>query len=183
MFFRHCSLRRTQRSLSFDENVRTEDGGKDKKGETALRLSSFSFSWSLALCHQSLPFCARLCAKNKASEEEEAALFMWNSASGSLSTLIQSPTFGQATRERLAKGDARVRGFARGFVANSRVLSWPASLSKKSGDIFVALSLNVSRVGTVLKSPWILEGVFEKSLKSTEIFFNLTDLVAWQVLF
>lgn len=94
-----------------------------------------SFSWSLALCHQLHPFCARLCAKNKASEEEEAALFMWNSASGSLSFHIQSPTFGQATRERLAKGDARVRGFARGFVANSRVLSLPSSLSKKSGDI------------------------------------------------
>ena len=91
MFFRHC----TQRSLSFDENVRTEDGRKDKKGETALRLSSFSFSWSLALCHQSLPFCARLCAKNKASEEEEAALFMWNSASSSLSTLIQSLHLGK----------------------------------------------------------------------------------------
>ena len=95
MFFRHCSLRRTQGSLSFDENVRTEDGGKDKTGETALRLSSFSFSWSLALCHQSLPFCARLCAKNKASEEEEAALFMWNSASSSLSTLIQSLHLGK----------------------------------------------------------------------------------------
>ena len=91
MFFRHCSLRRTQRSLSFDENVRTEDGGKDKTGETALRLSSFSFSWSLALCHQSLPFCARLCAKNT----EEVALFMWNSASSSLSTLIQSLHLGK----------------------------------------------------------------------------------------
>ena len=36
-----CSLRRTERSLSLDENVRTEDGGKHKTGETALRLSSF----------------------------------------------------------------------------------------------------------------------------------------------
>lgn len=63
-------------SLSLDENVFAKDGGKDKTGETALRLSSFSFSWSFALCHQSLPFFARLCAKNKASEEEEAALFM-----------------------------------------------------------------------------------------------------------
>ena len=78
MFFKHCSLLRTQRSLSLslDENVCAKDGGKEEMGETALRLSSFSFSWSFVLCYQSLPFCARLCAKNKASEEEGAALFM-----------------------------------------------------------------------------------------------------------
>ena len=59
-------LPRTQKSLcdlSLAENLRAKDGGKEKTGETSLRLASFSFPWSLDLRHQSLAFRARLCAK------------------------------------------------------------------------------------------------------------------------
>ena len=41
-------------SLSLDENVRAKDGGKETTGETALRLPSVPFPWSLAVHHQSL---------------------------------------------------------------------------------------------------------------------------------
>ena len=54
------------RRLSFDENVRAKEGGKETTG-----LLSVPFPWSLAVHHQSLAFRARLChAKNKAPEEE-----------------------------------------------------------------------------------------------------------------
>ena len=62
------NLPRTQTSL-FD--VRAKEGGKETTGETALRLPSVPFPWSLAVHHQSLAFRARLChAKNEAPEEE-----------------------------------------------------------------------------------------------------------------
>ena len=41
-------------SLSLDENVRAKEGGKETMGETALRLPSVPFPWSLAVHHQSL---------------------------------------------------------------------------------------------------------------------------------
>ena len=41
-------------SLSLDENVRAKEGGKETTGETALRLPSVPFPWSLAVHHQSL---------------------------------------------------------------------------------------------------------------------------------
>ena len=53
-----------------DANLRAKEGGKEKTGETALRLLFFSFPWSLALRHQSLAFLACLCAKNEVAEEE-----------------------------------------------------------------------------------------------------------------
>ena len=40
--------------LSLDENVREKEGGKETTGETALRLPSVPFPWSLAVHHQSL---------------------------------------------------------------------------------------------------------------------------------
>ena len=42
------------RRLSFDEIVRAKEGGKETTGETALRLPSVPFPWSLAVHHQSL---------------------------------------------------------------------------------------------------------------------------------
>ena len=66
-------LLRTQKSLcdlSLEENLRAKEGGKEKTGETSLRLASFSFPWSLALRHQSLAFRARLCAKREAPDQE-----------------------------------------------------------------------------------------------------------------
>ena len=49
-------------SLSLDENVRAKEGGKE---------TTVSFSWPLAVHHQSLTFRARFYhAKNKAPEEE-----------------------------------------------------------------------------------------------------------------
>ena len=44
----------TSLSLSLDENVRAKEGGKETMGETALRLPSVPFPWSLAVHHQSL---------------------------------------------------------------------------------------------------------------------------------
>ena len=38
----------TQTSLSLDENVRAKEGGTETVGETALRLPSVPFPWSLA---------------------------------------------------------------------------------------------------------------------------------------
>ena len=53
--------------VSLDENVRVKEGGKETTGETALRLPSVAFPWSLAVHHQSLAFRARLYdAKNEA---------------------------------------------------------------------------------------------------------------------
>ena len=66
-------LPRTQKSLcdlSPAENVRAKEGGKEKTGETSLRLASFPFAWSLALRYQSLTFRARLCAKREAPDQE-----------------------------------------------------------------------------------------------------------------
>ena len=54
-------------SLSLDENVRAKEGGKETMGETALRLPSVPFPWSLAVHHQSLASTLR---KNEAPEEE-----------------------------------------------------------------------------------------------------------------
>ena len=60
-------LPRTQTYLSLDENVRANEGGKETTGETALRLPSVPFHWSLPVHHQSLAFRARLYdAKNEA---------------------------------------------------------------------------------------------------------------------
>ena len=47
-------------SLSLGKNLHAKEDGKDKKGETALRVSSSSFPWTIALRYQSLAFCARL---------------------------------------------------------------------------------------------------------------------------
>ena len=56
------------RSLSFDENVRPKEGGKET--------TSVPFPWSLAVHHQSLAFRARLYdAKNEAPEEAEFQVF------------------------------------------------------------------------------------------------------------
>ena len=66
-------LPRTQKSLcdlSPAENLRAKEGGKEKTGETSLRLASFPFPWSLALRYQSLTFRARLCAKREAPDQE-----------------------------------------------------------------------------------------------------------------
>ena len=65
------------RRLSLEENVRAKEGGKETAGETALRLPSVPFPWSLAVHHQSLTFRLRLYgAKNEAPEEEaELVLF------------------------------------------------------------------------------------------------------------
>ena len=66
-------LPRTQKSLcdlSLPENLRAKEGGKEKTGETSLRLASFPFPWSLALRYQSLAFLARLCAKREAPDQE-----------------------------------------------------------------------------------------------------------------
>ena len=62
-------------SFSLDENVRAKEGGKETtgetRGETALRLPSVPFPWSLAVHHQSLAFRTRLYhAKHEAPEEE-----------------------------------------------------------------------------------------------------------------
>ena len=56
--------------LSPAENLRAKEGGKEKTGETSLRLASFPFPWSLALRYQSLAFRARLCAKREAPDQE-----------------------------------------------------------------------------------------------------------------
>ena len=40
--------------------MRAKEGGKETTGETALRLPSVPFPWSLAVHHQSLAFGARL---------------------------------------------------------------------------------------------------------------------------
>ena len=69
----HLRLPRTQTSLSLDENVRAKEGGKETTGETALRLPSISFPWSLAVHHQSLTFRARLYDEKNEAPEEEAA--------------------------------------------------------------------------------------------------------------
>ena len=53
-----------------DANLRAREGGKEKTGETALRLLFFSFPWSLVLRHHSLAFLACLCVKNEVPEEE-----------------------------------------------------------------------------------------------------------------
>ena len=51
--------------------MRAKEGGKETTGETALRLPSVPFPWSLAVHHQSLAFRARLYdEKNEAPEEE-----------------------------------------------------------------------------------------------------------------
>ena len=67
------------RRLSFDENVRAKEGGKETAGETSLRLPSVPFLWSLAVHYQSLALRARLChAKNEAPEEEAVeGLFLY----------------------------------------------------------------------------------------------------------
>ena len=88
--------------------------------------------------------------------------------------------FWQATREWLAKGDARVRGFARGFVANSRVLGWLASLSKKV-EIYLCSLIpqrfqgwhSLEKSLNFRGSHWKVLKFLYKSLKSAEIFFDL----------
>ena len=56
--------------VSLHENVRAKEGGK----ETALRLPSVAFPWSLAVHHQSLAFRARLYDEKNEAPEEEAVL-------------------------------------------------------------------------------------------------------------
>ena len=54
------------RRLSFDEKVRAKEGGKETTGETALRLPSVPFPWSLAVHHQSFVSRSPLpCEKTK----------------------------------------------------------------------------------------------------------------------
>ena len=61
-----CTICLVPRRLSFDENVRAKEGGKD------------NFPWSLAVHHQSLGFRARLChAKHEAPEEEAAVPWLF----------------------------------------------------------------------------------------------------------
>ena len=60
--------------VSLDENVRAKEGGKETTGETALRLPSVAFPWSLAVHHQSLAFRARLYDEKNEAPEEEAVL-------------------------------------------------------------------------------------------------------------
>ena len=60
--------------VSLDENVRVKEGGKETTGETALRLPSVAFPWSLAVHHQSLAFRARLYDEKNEAPEEEAVL-------------------------------------------------------------------------------------------------------------
>ena len=67
-------LPRIQTSLSLDENVRAKEGGKETTGETALRLPSVPFPWSLAVHHQSLAFGARLYDTKNEAPEEKAGL-------------------------------------------------------------------------------------------------------------
>ena len=62
------------RRLSLDENVRAKEGGKETTGETALRLPSVPFPWSLAVHHQSLAFRARLYDEKNEAPEEEAVV-------------------------------------------------------------------------------------------------------------
>ena len=168
MFFKHCSLLRTQRSLSpsLDENVCAKDGGKEEMGETALRLSSFSFSWSFVLCYQSLPFCARLCSVQKTKHLRRKR----QHCSCEIQRAVHSPllfnlsiwaSYAWAAGER-RRASERFCSRLRGYLACSLVAR--LAVQKKWRYIFVAWSVNVSRVGTVLKSPWILEGVIEKSL-------------------
>ena len=54
------SRTKTSLSLSVGKNLHAKEDGKDKKGETALRVSSSSFPWTIALRYQSLAFRARL---------------------------------------------------------------------------------------------------------------------------
>ena len=60
--------------VSLDENVRVKEGGKETTGETALRLPSVAFPWSLAVHHQSLAFRFRLYDEKNEAPEEEAVL-------------------------------------------------------------------------------------------------------------
>ena len=50
------------------------EGGKETTGETALRLPSVAFPWSLAVHHQSLAFRACLYDEKNEAPEEEAVL-------------------------------------------------------------------------------------------------------------
>ena len=63
------------RRFPLDENVREKEGGKETTGETALRLPSVPFPWSLAVHHQSLAFCARLYDEKNEAPEEEAGIW------------------------------------------------------------------------------------------------------------
>ena len=179
------------KGLSLYENVRAKDGGKEKTGETVLRFSFFSFSWSLALCHQSLSFRACLCAKNKASEEEEVALFMWNSASGSLSTLIQSLHLGKPrvsgwwkkTREWevLRTASWLTSAFSRGPPrCPKKVEIYLCSLIPQRFQGWHSLEKSLNFRG----SHWKVLKFLYKSLKSAEIFFDLKiNVVALKELF
>ena len=116
MFFIHCLLLRTQRSLSLYENVRAKDGGKEKTGETVLRLSFFSLI-PCALSPVTLVLCLPLYKEQSVWGRRGSTLQVKFSERFTLHSYSISP-FGQATREWLVKKDARVRGFAYGFVVN-----------------------------------------------------------------
>ena len=62
------------RRFSLDENVRAKEGGKETTGETALRLTSVPFPWSLAVHHQVLAFRTRLYDEKNEAPEEEAGI-------------------------------------------------------------------------------------------------------------
>ena len=62
------------RRFSLDENVRAKEGGKETTGETALRLPSVPFPWSLAVHHQLLAFRPRLYDEKNEAPQEEAGI-------------------------------------------------------------------------------------------------------------
>ena len=54
--------------------MRAKEGWKETTGETALRLPSVPFPWSLEVYHQSLAFCARLYDEKNEAPEQEAGI-------------------------------------------------------------------------------------------------------------
>ena len=64
------AMPRIKTSLSLDKKLHAKEDGNEKKVETALRVSSSSSTWSIALLYQSLAFRARLYAKYEAPEEK-----------------------------------------------------------------------------------------------------------------
>ena len=63
------------RRLSFDENVRAKEGGKETTGETTSP-AVCTFPWSLTVHHQSLAFRALFCRAKNEAPEEEAGIFV-----------------------------------------------------------------------------------------------------------
>ena len=83
-------------SLSLDENVRAKEGGKETMGETALRLPSVPFPWSLAVHHQSLASTLRKTKRlRRRMTWDYAAIKCWMHVGSGLSpeTLILKNSF------------------------------------------------------------------------------------------